>query len=115
MDLIKLLFALIFVFTGILHLVRPEIFLKIMPPWIPWHKAMVFISGLLEILFGCMLLIPSVSKIGAWGLIVVLIGVFPANIHMAVYSEKFSFVPAWILWARLPLQFVLIAWAYLYT
>jgi uncharacterized membrane protein len=114
-DLMKLFFGLIFVITGLLHLVRPRTFIKIMPPWIPWHRFMVLFSGILEILFGSMLLIPSLSQIGAWGLICVLIGVFPANVHMALHSEEFSFIPAWLLWARLPIQFVLIGWAYLYT
>jgi uncharacterized membrane protein len=114
-DLMKLVFGLIFVITGLLHLVRPGIFMKIMPPWIPWHRFMVLFSGILEILFGCMLFISPVSQIGAWGLIGILIGVFPANIHMALHSEEFSFVPVWLLWSRLPVQCILIGWAYLYT
>lgn len=115
MDPFKLLFALLFIIAGVFHFLRPRLFGKIMPSWVPWHRFMVFFSGFLEILFGVMLLIPSVSAIGAWGLIAVLIGVFPANIHMAVNADKFPGIPAWLLWLRLPMQLVLIGWAWMYV
>lgn len=76
---------------------------------------MVYLSGMLEVLCGVMLLIPSVSAIGAWVLIVVLIGVFPANIHMAMNATQFPGIPSWILWLRLPMQLVLIGWAWMYV
>ncbi|PWN05983.1 DoxX family protein [Rhodohalobacter mucosus] len=115
MDPLKLTFSILFIAAGLFHFLRPQLFVKIMPPWVPWHRFMVFFSGFLEILFGVMLLVPSTSAIGAWGLIAVLIGVFPANIHMAVNSDQFPEIPAWLLWLRLPMQLVLIGWAWIYV
>jgi uncharacterized membrane protein len=60
-------------------------------------------------------LVPKWHKVGAWGIIVVLVAVFPANLHMAMSAESFAFVPALLLWLRLPFQVVLIAWAFWHT
>jgi len=114
-SLLQWLFALIFISAGIMHFLRPEIFLKIMPLWVPRPRFMVYASGFFEILFGVLLLIPATSTLAAWGLILLLIAVFPANLHMALNSDQFSRIPTWLLYARLPLQFVLIGWAWLYT
>ena len=115
MDPFKLVFAFGFIITGVLHFLQPGVFLKIMPQWVPWHRFMIYFSGFLEVLFGVMLLIPGLSAAGAWGLILVLVGVFPANIHMALHAEQFPVIPVWLLWMRLPLQFVLIGWAWMYV
>ena len=115
MDPFKLIFAQIFIITGCFHFLHPRVFLRIMPSWVPWHRFMVYLSGFLEIIFGAMLIMPNLSVIGAWGLIAILIGVFPANINMAIHSEQFPRIPSWILWLRLPIQFVLIGWALIYV
>jgi uncharacterized membrane protein len=83
-----------------------------MPPYIPWHLAMVQISGVCEILGGIGLLIPPVRRAAAWGLVALLIAVFPANIYMVtdpVAAGAGSLSPL-VLWGRLPLQLVFIAW-----
>lgn len=85
-----------------------------MPAYIPWHRAMVLISGVAEILGGVGVIVPQTIKWAGWGLIILLIAVFPVNIDMAV--EAFQYQP-WSLKAiaylvRLPLQFVLIYWIY---
>lgn len=106
--------ALAFVFAGISHFTKERFFIKAMPPYIPFHKEMVLISGVAEILLGLGLLFPATRIYAAWGLIILLIAVFPANIYMAT-SGKFQQIPSVLLWLRLPLQFALIWWVYQYT
>lgn len=106
--------ALIFVYAGVSHFTKERFFMKAMPPYIPYHRAMVLISGVAEIALGLGLLFDATRVYAAWGLIALLIAVFPANIYM-VTSGKFHQIPAYALWLRLPLQFVLIWWMYQYT
>jgi len=109
------LFAALFVAAGVNHFVSPNFYLKIMPPYLPWHRELVLISGVFEVLLGVMLLIPSTSRLAAWGLIALLVAVFPANIYVYQHREMFPSLPAWAHLLRLPLQGVLIFWAYQYT
>lgn len=111
----KLVFALIFVSAGVLHFVHSEIFVKIMPPVFPFPLFLVYLSGLFEIVLGIMLLIPEYTRYAALGLIALLIAVFPANIYMALNPQLFPDINPTLLYLRLPLQFVLIAWAYWFT
>jgi uncharacterized membrane protein len=104
-----------FIAAGIFHFVRPDFYTKIMPPYLPWHLELVYVSGVAETLLGIMVLIPKSRRLGAWGLIALLIAVFPANIHMALNPQAFPGISPALLWLRLPLQFVLIAWAYWFT
>jgi len=113
--ILKFLLAIFFVLAGLNHFLNPAFYLKIVPPYLPWHLLLVYLSGFFEILFGCLLLIPRLTALAAWGLVALLIAVFPANIHMAVNHDLFSAYSVTALWLRLPLQFVLIAWAYWYT
>ena len=78
-----MLAAVFYVVAGALHFIKPEPYLRIMPPYIPWHVAMVRVSGVSEILGGLGLLVPETRRTAAWGLTAPLIAVFPANIHMA--------------------------------
>jgi uncharacterized membrane protein len=73
------------------------------------------IAGFFEFVFGMMLLIPRFQRLAAWGLIALLLAVYPANIHMAVNQDKFPELPVIYHWIRLPLQFVIIAWAWWFT
>lgn len=98
--------AIFYMFAGTMHFVRPDFYLRIMPPYIPWHVAMVDISGVAEFAGGLGLLIPSLRRAAAWGLVALLIAVFPANIYAATSATQFS----WLAWARLPIQPVLIWW-----
>ena len=84
--------------------------MEIMPPYLPWHLGLIYVSGVAEIVLGVAALIPALRRIAGWGLIALLIAVFPANIQMAF--NGFHSMPSWILWARLPIQVVLIAWVY---
>lgn len=95
----------IFSMIGVLHFVRPDVFVRIMPAYLPWHQALVLVSGFFEIAGGVGLVIPKVRTLAAWGLLALLVAVFPANINMAVNADQFADVgPAWVFWARLPLQ-----------
>ena len=107
-----ILAAVFYVFAGTLHFVRPEMYLKIMPPYIPWHEAMVHISGVCEILGGLGLLAPVTRRMAAWGLVALLVAVFPANLYMAMNPVEAGAagMSAALRWGRLPLQVVLIAW-----
>jgi uncharacterized membrane protein len=110
----KVVFALLFILGGIAHFVRPEFYMKIMPPYLPLHRELVLLSGVIEVVLGILLLIPTTSVIAAWGLVALLIAVFPANIHGYMHQELIP-APAWLHLLRLPLQGVLILWAYAYT
>ncbi|MBW4653183.1 MAG: DoxX family protein [Kaiparowitsia implicata GSE-PSE-MK54-09C] len=114
-QILKYLLALFFIAAGINHFVNPEFYVRIMPPYLPWHLPLVYLSGAAEIGLGALLLIPQYRAIAAWGLIALLIAVFPANLHMALNPELFPTISPVVLWLRLPLQGVLIAWAYRYT
>ena len=85
-----------------------------MPPLLPWPAALVFISGMAEIAGGTGLLWSRTRKLATLGLIALLIAVFPANIYGALHGMTIGerAIPRWILWARLPLQPLLIAWVY---
>jgi len=111
----KYLFAAIFIFAGFNHFRDPGFYLRIMPPYLPWPSALHLIAGFFEIVLGMMLLIPRFQRLAAWGLIALLLAVYPANIHMAVNHDQFPDVPMIFHWIRLPLQFVAIAWAWWYT
>jgi uncharacterized membrane protein len=115
-PVLRYVLALLFIAGGILHFINTDLYLKIMPPYIPWHVAMVYISGVAEIAGGVGLLVPILRKPAAWGLVALLIAVFPANVYMAIDRIQVTSqpIPQWLLWARLPLQAVLI-WLVLYV
>ena len=113
--ILKLLLGVFFIAAGVNHFLRTGFYLRMMPPYVPFHLAMVQISGAAEMLLGLLILIPRRSAIAGWGLIALLIAVFPANVQMALHPETFPEFSARALWLRLPLQAVMIAWAYWYT
>ncbi|HKB39020.1 MAG TPA: DoxX family protein [Gemmataceae bacterium] len=103
-------FSVLFVTLGILHFVRPRPFLKIMPPYLPWHTELVYLSGFFEIVGGIGLLVRPLRRAAGWGLVALLIAVFPANVQMfgdLLAEQGWS---AWTIGAllRLPLQGALI-------
>lgn len=103
--------AIFYVGAGTLHFRKPGPYLKIMPPYVPFHEAMVKISGCFEILGGLGLLIPRTRRAAAWGLVALLIAVFPANVYMAtnpVEAGATAIAPI-LRRGRLPLQ-VLLGW-----
>jgi uncharacterized membrane protein len=104
--------AIFYVVAGALHFIKPAPYLRIMPPYIPWHVALVRVSGVFEILGGLGLLVSETRRPAAWGLIALLIAVFPANMYMATHpieAGAASIAPA-LRWGRLPLQLLLVWW-----
>ncbi|QDT98714.1 DoxX family protein [Gimesia aquarii] len=110
----KYFLALFMVGAGVMHFVNPDFFLKIMPPYLPWHLELVYLSGFFEIGLGISLCIPRISIWAAWGIIALLIAVFPANIHLYLHQEIMP-APPWLHLIRLPLQSLFILWAYWHT
>ncbi len=108
-DSARKLLALFFVCAGILHFIRPRTFIAITPSYIPKRREIVYASGVFEILGGLGLLFPFTRRYAAKGLVTFLYAVFPVNINMAINKIDFDYIPKWLLWARLPMQFLLIA------
>ena len=114
-KLTRYLLAILFVVAGVNHFLHTDFYVSIMPPYLPWHLELVYISGVAEMSLGLLLLLQRWSVYAGWGLIALLIAVFPANIHMALHPELYPTISTLVLWLRLPLQGVLVWWAYRYT
>jgi uncharacterized membrane protein len=110
--MLRRLFGLFFVFAGVMHFVKPRMYERIMPPYVPAHREMVYASGAAEIAGGLATLHPATRRAGSALSIATLLAVFPANVHMALNADDYKDVPEAALWARLPVQAMLIAWAY---
>ena len=117
---IVLLYVMVvfYVLAGANHFVQPDVYMPMMPPYLPWHRALIYISGAAELGLGFAMLLPALRPAAAWGLILLLIAIFPANLHIALYDVPLFGNPkgfgVWN-WVRLPFQAVLIAWAWWYT
>ncbi|PCJ57510.1 MAG: hypothetical protein COA79_15880 [Planctomycetota bacterium] len=107
------LLGIFFIGAGFAHFLVPSFYVNIMPDYLPAHLMLVYISGVFEMIGGLGVLIKSVRKLAGMGLILLLLAVFPANIHMALHPELYPSLPSWGLYIRLPIQLVLLAWAYL--
>lgn len=109
-----MLIAAIFIVGGLLHLVKPAYYVRIMPPWLPAPMALVLISGVFEILGGVGVLVPATRVAAGWGLIALLIAIFPANVQMLLNARVAHASSLWMmgLIARLPLQAALIYWVF---
>jgi uncharacterized membrane protein len=110
----RLALAVFFVVAGITHFLAPTPYLAMMPPSIPWPAAMVALTGIAEILGGLGVLFGSTRRAAGVWLIALLIALFPANVYAISIGMEISgyAVPVWMLWARLPLQLLLIAWVW---
>jgi len=110
-----------FVFAGVLHFVVPQLYVQTIPPIFPAPLALVYLSGLAEIVVGIGLLIPQTRQPAAWATVGLLVAIFPANIYMATSGVVIEGMPGGgdpsgvVRWGRLPLQAVLILWALWYT
>jgi uncharacterized membrane protein len=105
----RYLLAAIFVLAGANHFWKPDFYVAIMPPYLPWHLELVWISGVFEILGGIGVLLPHpLRRAAGWGLVALLVAVFPANVHFALTQDS---MPGFLLaWIRLPFQVVFIGW-----
>lgn len=105
--------ALVFVFAwffvgGIMHFAKPDLFLKIVPPYIPFPLAAVYISGAFELLGAIGLWLKPTRSLAGYGLMLLTVAVTPANIYMLQQADVFSELPYWALVVRLPFQLLLI-------
>lgn len=113
----------LYVLAGVSHFRTPESFERIVPPQLPAPRTLVYLSGVAELLLGAGVLFERTRRESAWGLIALLVAVFPANVYMATSDDfeldavpdEYRELSELALWARLPLQAVLIAWAWWYT
>ena len=106
--------ALLYIAAGVNHFIMPRFYISIIPPFLPFRKLINHVSGLAEIVLGVGLLLPDYTSLAAWGVIVLLIAVYPANIYHFIKGWRKKKM-VWILALRLPVQFFFIWWAYLYT
>jgi uncharacterized membrane protein len=111
----RVVMGVLYVVAGVGHFVLTRTYEGIMPDYLPAHHELVLLSGAAEIAGGLGLLIPQTRRVAAWGIIVLLIAVIPANVWMVQHPERFPGVPLWAMWLRLPLQLPLIWWAWRYT
>jgi len=109
------LLAVLFILAGMNHFQSPDFYRRIVPPSFPAPTVLVAVSGVFEIVGGLGLLVPRLRRIAGWGLIALLVAVFPANIYMTLYPQVSADlnIPTWLLWLRLPLQFAAIAWVWI--
>ena len=110
----KYLLAILMVVAGTLHFLNPQFYMTIMPPYVPFHLELVYLSGFIEIALGILLLVPRFSRLAAWGIVALLIAVFPANIYLYQHQELHP-APPMLHFLRLPLQVVFLVWAYWHT
>jgi uncharacterized membrane protein len=101
-----------FVATGALHFLRPRVYEAIMPRYLPAHRELVYASGVAEMAGGAAVLSARSARPAGWFLIATLVAIFPANVEMAVHAERFRRIPEPLLWARLPLQAVIVGWVW---
>jgi len=116
------LMGLLYVVAGVLHFVYPGAYAQIVPPALPAPLALVYLSGVAEVALGVGVLLPRTRRLAAWGLVALLLAVFPANVYMATSDVVIQGGPAWVgdpsdaaRWARLPFQAVFVLWAWWYT
>lgn len=109
--LTRLALTALFFVAGVGHFTHPSGFERIVPPYLPHPRTLVYVSGIFEILGAVGILVPATRLIAGWGLVALLVAVFPANLYMATAGIKIGTFPPepWMAWARLPLQAVLIA------
>lgn len=116
---LRFLLAAFFAAAGVGHFTQTAFFVEIVPAYLPAPLALVYVSGVAEILGGVGVLIPKVRRYAGWGLLALLVAVFPANLNMALNPRPLQHAPAWMgqpsqlgLWLRLPFQAVFMVWVW---
>lgn len=115
-DLPRLLMGTLYFILGINHFVNPDFYLGVMPDYIPAHALLVALSGIAEILLGAGVCFQPTRRLSAWLIIAMLLAFMPVHIDMIVrHADKFPDLPLLAVWLRIPLQALLIYWAWRYT
>ena len=107
-----IIMTLFYIMAGTNHFINPDWYVRIVPPILPFKTAIVYISGILEIILGTLLIFPKTRFIASWGLILLLVAVYPANIYVALTNGEAMDTTPLIAWGRLPFQFIFIGLAY---
>lgn len=115
LTLSQALLGMLYITAGVNHFISEKFYVDIVPDSLPNKREIVQISGVAEIIGGVGVLAPRTRRFAGKWLVALLIAIFPANINMALKPERYKRFPAWALWARLPIQFVAIAWAWAAT
>jgi uncharacterized membrane protein len=112
----------LYVLAGTMHLIVPDLYTQIIPPIFPRPLALVYLSGVAEIGLGVGVLLTRTRRLAAWGLVALLVAIFPANLYMATHDVAITGGPGFVRdvsptarWARLPFQAVFVFWAWWYT
>lgn len=111
----RYLLGVLFVLAGINHFVNPDFYMKLMPGYLPLHYGLVILSGITEVIAGALLIYGPTIRLGAWGIVAMLVIFLLVHVHMIVHRDLYPGVPLWALWLRLVFQFLFIAWAWWYT
>lgn len=106
--------GLMYIFAGSLHFIKPKMYMRIMPAYLPSHKLLVFLSGFVEIILGLALFFPVAKDFAIYGLIAMLLLFLSVHFYMLSSPKAGAGIPSWALWLRIPLQFFLIWWAWFY-
>lgn len=111
-NILRIIYGILLIAAGISHFLFPAFYEPMVPDYLPNPKLLTILSGVAEIALGALLIWPVTARLACWGVIALLIAVFPANVYMATHPELFPQYAAWSLWLRLPLQSLLITLAY---
>lgn len=102
-----------YILAGSFHFINPKMYMRIMPSYLPKHKLLVYLSGVAEIVLGVGLCFAETKNIAIWGIIAMLAVFFLVHFYMLSPESGIKY-PKWLLWLRIPLQFLLMYWAYSY-
>lgn len=108
------LMAIMYIVAGIFHFIKPKMYMRIMPRYLPAHKALVLLSGLAEIILGIGLLFPATKDYAIYGIILMLLIFFLVHFYMLSSEKAGAGLPRWALIVRIFLQFIIIWWAWYY-
>ncbi|TLD71858.1 DoxX family membrane protein [Phragmitibacter flavus] len=106
------LLAVFFVVAGVNHFLNPAPYLAMMPKYLPWPEFLHLMAGVVEVVAGVAVLIPRLRRLAGWGMMAILVAVFPANVQIAMFGWPGYDIPNWVLWARLPFQLVFMVWVW---
>lgn len=106
--------ALLYVAAGVNHFINPGFYTGVIPPYLPWPLALVYLSGVAEVGLGILLIPKKIRPWAAWGIVAMLLIFYVVHVHMLLNAEE-SGLPLWALWGRMVLQVLLIWWAWCYT
>lgn len=106
--------SFIYILAGLLHFIKPKVYLRIIPNYLPYHKLIVYLSGFIEIILGICVCIPALKNISIVFIILMLLVFLLVHVYMINNKKASAGLPMWLLILRIPIQFILIYWAYSY-